>query len=139
MATRLSIDDYALLDELKDGPRSITAPKPRDGVDRLVEAGDAVSRSLNMSVFEYEITPLGEIARVLKDFGVYSTQYSVEPHRHDVDGQWYLKVTSEGNSPFLMPIGSATKLMDHLRAVGVDDLANELNRQIEKARRCALG
>jgi hypothetical protein len=38
-----------------------------------------------------------------------------------------------------MPIGSATKLMDHLRAAGVDDLANDLNRQIEKARRCALG
>ena len=61
-----------------------------------------------MSVVRHEITPLGKIARALKDFGVYSTQYSVEPHRHDLNGQWYLKVTSEGNSSFLMPIGSAT-------------------------------
>ena len=139
MATRLSPDDYALLDELKTRPRRIRAPKPRDGADRLVEAGYATSRSLNMSAVQYEITPLGKIARALKDFGVYSTQYSVEPHRHDLDGQWYLKVRSEGNSPFLMPLGSATKLMDQLRAVGADDLANELERQIDRARWHALG
>jgi hypothetical protein len=139
MATRLSPDDYALLDELKTRPRRIRAPKPRDGADRLVEAGYATSRSLNMSDVEYEITPLGKIARVLKDFGVHTTQYSVEPHQHDVDGQWYLKVTSEGNPAFLMPIGSATKLMDHLRAAGADDLANELERQIDRARWYALG
>jgi hypothetical protein len=139
LLARLSRDDYALLDELKSGPRTISDAKPRDGADRFVAAGYATSRSLNISSVEYEITQLGRIALVLDQHGVVSTRYSVEPHRHDVDGLWYLKITSEGNPALMMEIGAATKLAIVLRSAGADDLANDLERQIEKARRYALG
>jgi len=135
----ISRDDYALLDELKDGPRTISGAKPRDGADRLVAADYATSRNLNISTVEYEITKLGRAALVLGQHGVLSTRYAVEPHRREEDGLWYFKITSEGNPALLMSAGSATKLMDHLRAVGANDLANDLEHQLEKARRYALG
>jgi hypothetical protein len=50
---------------------------------------------------------------------------------------WYLIVTSEGNPALLMSVGTATGLMDRLRAVGTDDLANDLERKIGKAKRYA--
>jgi hypothetical protein len=137
MAARLSRDDFDLLDELKAGPRSISGANPRDGADRLVAARYATSRSLNISSVEYEITDLGRIALVLKQFGVASTQFSVEPHRLDVSGLWHLKITAEGNPTLMMDIGGATKLAIVLRDAGADDMANDLERQIEKARRYA--
>jgi hypothetical protein len=98
MSARLSRDDYVLLNELKAGPRTISDARPRNGAaDRLVAAGYATSRNLNISSVEYEITEIGRIALVLDKHGVLSTRYTVEPHRHDVDGLWYLRVTSEGN------------------------------------------
>jgi hypothetical protein len=136
-AARLSRDDYALLDELKARPRTISDVRPRHGADRLVAAGYATSRNLNISSVEYEITEIGRVALVLDQYGVLSTQYTVEPQRHDVDGLWYLKVTSESNPTLLMPIGSATKLAIVLRAAGADDRANDFEGQIEKARRYA--
>ena len=139
MTARLSQQDYELLGELKAGPRTISGNKPRDGADRLVAAGYATSRNLNVSVVEYEITGLGEIAQVLRSYGVGSPRFSVEPHRHDVDGLWYLKVTSESNPTLLMDIGSATKLVVHLRTVGADDIANDVERETDRARRFALG
>ncbi len=137
MATRLSRDDYALLDELKTGPRTISDIRPRDGADRLVAAGYATSRSLNISTVEYEITDRGRIAAVLTQFGVQTTQFSVEPHRHDVDGLSYLKMASDGNPAVLMSIGEATKLAIVLRTVAADDIANNLESQIVKARKYA--
>ena len=137
MAIRLSSNDYTLLGELTGGSRTISEARRRDGADRLVGVGYATSRNLNISSVEYEITDLGRIALVLSQHGVLSTRYTVEPHRHDVDGMWYLTVTSEGNPTLLMSIGTATILMDHLRAVGADDLANDLGRKIAKARRYA--
>ena len=139
MATTLSRDDYALLDQLNAGAQTISDNKPRDGADRLVAVRYATSRSLSISVVEYEITKLGKIAAALRQFGVWSTQFDVEPHRHDVDGLWYLKVTSEGNPVLMMSIGLATKLLVRLREIGADDLANDLEHQIEKARRYAGG
>jgi hypothetical protein len=136
-ASRLSRDDHALLDQLNDGPQTILGNRLRDGADRLVAAGYATSRSLNMSVVDYEITKLGKIALALKQFGVWNTDFSVEPHRFEVNGLWYLKVTSEGNPALMMDIGSATKLMIVLRSVGADDMADEFEREINKARRYA--
>ena len=139
MAVKLSLNDYALLDELKAGPRTIPGNKPRDGADRLVAVGYATSRSPNISVVEYEITHLGKIALVLKSYGLMSTQLSIEPHRHDVDGLWHVKVKSEGDPTLLMSVGSATKLVVHLRAVGAEDLANDFEREANRTRRFALG
>jgi hypothetical protein len=48
-----------------------------------------------------------------------------------------LTVASEGNPPLLMSIGTATGLMDHLRAIGANHLANDFERKIAKARRYA--
>ena len=74
---------------------------------------------------------------MLSQYGVLSTRYTVEPYRHDIDGRWYLIAKSEGNPALLLSIGIATNLMDHLRAVGTDDLADDLECKIEKARRYA--
>lgn len=142
MAAKLSIEDYALLADLKarGGTATISGNQSRDGADRLVAAGYATSRNLNASVVEYEITRLGRIALVLKSYGLRSTNFSViEPHRSDVDGLWRLKVSSDGDPALLMDIGSATKLVIQLRAVGADDLANIFERETERARRYALG
>jgi hypothetical protein len=137
MSTGLSSADYALLGELATRPRTISEARPRDGADRLVSAGYATSRSLNLKSVEYEITDLGKIAVVLSQYGVLSIRYTVQPYRNDVDGLWYLIVTSEGNPALLMSVGTATGLMDHLRAIGTDDLANDLQRKIGKAKRYA--
>jgi hypothetical protein len=137
MTIRLSNNDYDLLEELKTESQTITGAKPRDGADRLVAAAYATSRNLNVSSVEYEITELGRLAVVLKQFGVRSTQFSVEPHRHEVSGIWHLKITSEGNPTVLMDIGGAAKLSIVLRTVGADDMANDFERQIDKARRYA--
>lgn len=139
MATTLSRDDYALLEQLNGGPRTISGNRPREGADRVVEAGYAKAGNLNISSVEYTITNLGRQALMLKQFGVPSTQFSVEPHRHDVDGLWYLKITSEGNPAILMSVGKATQLAIALRSVGADDKANDFDHQIEKARRYAFG
>jgi hypothetical protein len=138
MTARLSQQDYELLGELKAGPRTISGNRPRDGADRLVAAGYATSRNLNVSVVEYEITTLGKIALVLMSHGVVSTNFSCEPHRRDDDGLWYLKVASPGNPTNLMSIGMATKLVAHLRAIGADDVANRVERETERVRRFAL-
>src|ERR1700742_3832000 len=135
MSTGLSSAEYALLGELTTGPRAISEARPRDRADRLVAAGYARSRNLDRRSVEYEVTDLGKVALVLSQYGVLSTRYTVEPHRHDVDGLWYLMVYSEGNPSLLMSIGTAAILVDHLRAVGTDDLADDLRRKIEKARR----
>lgn len=139
MAATLSPQDYSLLDELNAGPRTISGNNARDGADRLVAAGYATSRNLNISVVQYEITQLGRIARVLKSYGLRTTQFSsVEPFRSDVDGLWRVKVTSEGHQPLSMDIGSVTKLVAHLRAAGAHDLANDFEREVERTRQFAL-
>ena len=137
MSVRLSSAEYALLGELEAGPRAISESRPRDIGDRLVAAHYATSRNLDRRSVEYQITCLGLIALVLSQYGVFSTRYTVQPYRHDVDGLWYLIVNSEGNPGLLMSIGTAVTLMDHLRAVGIDELANDLKCKIEKARRYA--
>lgn len=137
MSAGLSSAEYALLGELTIEPRAISEARRRDRADRLVAAGYAKSRNLNRRSVEYEVTDLGKIALVLSQYGVLSTRYTVVPHRHDVDGLWYLIVSSEGNPSLLMSIGTAAILMDHLRAVGTDDLADDLQCKIEKARRYA--
>ena len=142
MAAKLSIEDYALLADLraKGGTATISGNQARDGADRLVAAGYATSRNLNVSVVEYEITRLGRIALVLKSYGLRTTSFSVvELHRSDVDGLWRVKVSSDGDPAVLMDIGSATKLVIQLRAVGADDLANIFERETEKSCRFALG
>ena len=48
-----------------------------------------------------------------------------------------MTANSEGNPGLLLSIGIATNLMDHLRAVGTDDLADDLKCKIEKAKRYA--
>jgi hypothetical protein len=64
VTTKLSSEDYDLLAELirRDGPARISHGRPRDGAERLVAAGYATSRSLNLSDIEYEITQLGRTA-----------------------------------------------------------------------------
>jgi hypothetical protein len=67
-----------------------------------------------------------------------TTQLSIEPHRHDVDGLWYVKVKSEGDPTLLMSVGSATKLVVPLRAVGAEDLADDFEREVDRTRRFAF-
>jgi hypothetical protein len=133
----LSSADYALLGELAAGPRTISEARSRDSADRLVATGYATFRNLSLHSVEYEITDFGKVALVLSRYGVLSPRFTVQPHRHHVDGLWYLTVTSDGNPDLLMCIGTATSLMNHLRAVGTDGLADELERKIAKAKRYA--
>jgi hypothetical protein len=101
MAPRLSPEDYRLLDELNrsGGTARISDGQPRHGADRLVDAGLATSRSLNLSDVEYEMTPLGRKAHVLRQHGIVSTDIeTIEPHQSDTDGLWYVKVCCPGDS-----------------------------------------
>jgi hypothetical protein len=63
MARRLLPENYSLLDEMKmnqgGGVARISDGRRRHGAERLVKAGVASSRPLNMSNVEYEMTPLG--------------------------------------------------------------------------------
>jgi hypothetical protein len=135
MSIGLSSAEYAVLGDLATGPCTLSKVRLRDAADRLVAAGYATSRNLNFRAAAYEITALGRIALVLSQYGVLNTRYTVVPHRHDVDGLWYLTINTKGNPALLMSIGTAAQLMDHLRAAGTDHLANDLKRKIEKARR----
>jgi len=89
VARRLSPEDYRLRDEMnqRGAVARISDGRPRHGADRLVEAGFVSSQPLNMSDVEYEMTPLGRQAFVLKQHGIASTVVeTIEPHRFDVDG-----------------------------------------------------
>jgi hypothetical protein len=104
---RISLEDHRLLDEMRQrgGIARISEGRPRHGADRLVEAGFATSRALNMSDVEYEITPLGREALVLRDHGITSVDIeSIEPHRFDVDGLWYVKVSCPGDPAVMMQV-----------------------------------
>ena len=142
MAAKLSLADYDLLNELnrRGGTTQSTGLRQRDDADRLVAAGYATSRNLNVSTVEYEITQSGRIALVLKAYGILDTRIStIEPHRFEVDGRWWVKVSSDGDPALLMDIGSTTKLTIQLRAIGADDLANRFEAETDRARRYALG
>jgi len=94
--------------------------------------------TLNLSDVEYQITPLGRTARVLNDFGLGHHEIStmtIEPHRHDVDGRWWVKVSSPGNPTSIMEVGATTKLAIILRALGVDALAKRFETETATARR----
>jgi len=139
--TGLLPEDYELLEELsrRGGRAQILGGRPRDGAERLVAAGYAIVRTLNLSDLEYELTPLGRTARVLKMHGINNTIFSaIEPHRFDVDGRWWLKVSPEGAPPIMMEVGYATKLAILLRAAGANELADRFETETEKVRRCAM-
>lgn len=141
MAAKLKAEDYELLDQLcsRGGVAQILHGRPREGAERLVAAGYATVRPLNLSDLEYEITQLGRTARVLKAHGIYNTVFSsIEPHRFDVDGRWWLKVSPLGDPAAMMEIGAATKLVAHLRAAGSHDFADRFERETERTRRYAL-
>jgi DNA-binding PadR family transcriptional regulator len=57
-------EEFELLKELNErgGIARISDGKPRHAADRLVEAGYATSRALNMSDIEYEVTEAGRKA-----------------------------------------------------------------------------
>jgi hypothetical protein len=134
---RLLPEEYDLLAELngRDGLARISHGRPRAGADRLVSAGYATSRPLNLSDIEYEITEKGRSALLLRDYGIWNSQFSaIEPHQFD-DGLWYIKVSSEGDPAMMLGIGAATKLATHLRIIGAGELADRFEREIERARR----
>jgi hypothetical protein len=140
MATALSPEDYRLLDELNrgGGTARISDGRPRHGADRLVDAGLATSRSLNLSDVEYEMTPLGRKAHVLRQHGIASTDIdTIEPHRSDIDGLWYVKVSCPGDPAVLITVGNAVSLVAHLRHAHVQDLADRFQEQTDRARRFA--
>jgi hypothetical protein len=140
MPSKLSREDYSLLDEMsrQGGVARISGGRPRHGADRLVDAGFAVSRALNMSDVEYQMTPLGRKAHVLKRHGIASTEIeTIEPHRHDVDGLWYIKVSCWGDPAVMMSVGAADKLLADLRTARVHDVAETLEHELERARRFA--
>jgi hypothetical protein len=140
MATRLSPEDFQLLDELNrsGGTARISDGRPRHGADRLVDAGLATSRSLNMIDAEYEMTPLGRKALVLRQHGIANTDIeTIEPHRSDADGLWYVKVSCPGDPTVLITVGNAANLVTHLRHAHVQDLADRFQEQAERARRFA--
>ena len=140
MATRLSPEDYRLLDELNRGGgiARISDGRSRHGADRLVDAGLASSRSLNISDVEYEMTPLGRKAHVLRQHGIASTDVeTIEPHRSDTDGLWYIKVSCPDDPAVLITVGNATNLVAHLRHAHVQDLADRFGEKTDRARRFA--
>ena len=140
MARRLSPEDYRLLDEInqRGGGARISEGRPRHGAERLVEAGFVRARPLNMSDVEYEMTPLGREAYVLKQHGIASVDVeTIEPHRFDVDGLWYVTVSCPGDPAVLMQIGAASKLAAHLRVAHANDLADRFEEETERARRFA--
>ena len=137
MANRLSAEDYRLLQDLKTegGIARISGGRSRHGAERLVDLGFAVSRALNSSDVEYEMTPLGRQALTLRDYGFSNPAIdTIEPHKFD-DGLWYIKVNCQGDPAVMMSIGAASKLMAALRAVQADELASQIEKQIERARR----
>lgn len=141
MAAKLKAEDYDLLEDLysRGGVAQILHGRPRDGAERLVAAGYATVRPLNISDLEYEITQLGRTARVLKAYGIYNTLFSsIGPHRFDVDGRWWLKVSPVGDPAVTMEIGAATKLVAQLRATDAHDLADLFERETERTRRYSL-
>jgi hypothetical protein len=140
MATTLSLEDFQLLDELNrsGGTVRISAGQPRHAADRLVDTGLATSRSLNISDVEYEMTPLGRKSHVLRQHGIASTDIeTIEPHRSDIDGLWYVKVSGPGDPAVLITVGNATNLVVHLRHALVQDLADRFQEQADRARRFA--
>jgi len=60
---------------------------------------------------------------------------TIEPHRHDVDGRWWVKVSSPGNPTSIMEVGATTKLAIILRALGADALAKRFETETATARR----
>jgi hypothetical protein len=140
MATRLSPGDYRLLDELdrSGGTARISDGRPRRGADRLVAAGLATSRSLNMSDVEYEMTPLGRKAHVLRKHGIASMDIeTIEPHRSDADGLWYVRTSCPGDPTVLITVGNAANLVTHLRHAHMMDLADRFQQGTDRARRFA--
>jgi hypothetical protein len=137
--TRLSPEDYRLLDKMNQRGRiaRISNGRPRHGAERLVEAGLATSRALNMSDVEYEMTALGRRAFVLKRHGIQTTDIvTIEPHRHD-DGLWHVKVSCAGDPAVMMTVGAASKLIEELRSAGDAPLADQFQHETERARRFA--
>jgi hypothetical protein len=140
MATRLSLEDCQLLDELNrsGGTARISAGQSRHGADRLVDAGLATSRSLNISDVEYEMTPLGRKAHVLAQHGIATTDIeTIEAHRSDTNGLWYVKISCPGYPAVLITVGNATNLVVYLRHAHVQDLADRFQEQADRARRFA--
>ena len=140
MAPRLSPEDYRRLDELNrsGGTARISDGQPRHGADRLVDAGLATSRSLNLSDVEYEMTPLGRKAHVLRQHGIVSTDIdTIEPHQSDTDGLWYVKVCCPGDPAVLITVSNGASLVAHLRNARVTDLADRFQEQTDRARRFA--
>jgi hypothetical protein len=140
MTERLTPEDYRLLDEMnqRGGAARISDGRPRHGAERLIPAGFATSRPLNTSDVEYEMTPLGRRAFILKRHGIASVDIgTIEPHRSDVDGLWYVKVSCPGDPAVLMGIGAASKLAASLRFAHVDDLAEDFEKEVDRARRFA--
>jgi hypothetical protein len=84
MARRLSPEEYRLLDKMnqRGGVARISYGRPRHGAERLVEIGFASSRSLNMSDVEYEMTPLGREAYVLRQHGIVSVDVETIERMH---------------------------------------------------------
>jgi hypothetical protein len=141
MGAKLAAEDYELLEDLyrRGGFAHISGGRTRDGADRLVAAGYATVRSLNLSDLEYELTALGRTARVLRAHGIGNTTFTaIEPHRFDVDGRWWLKVSPEGDPAITMEVGYASKLVILLRAAGADELADRFETEIDKTRRYAM-
>jgi hypothetical protein len=111
----------------------ISDGRPRHGAERLVAAGYATSRPLNLSDVEYEITPLGRTALVLNQYGIRSTNFSaIEPCRFEVDGRWHVKVTSVDQVPQMLGIGAATQLAAHLRTINAIELAERFERESQR-------
>jgi hypothetical protein len=136
--TRISLEDYRLLDEMnqRGGRARISDGRPRHDAEKLVQTGFATSRALNMSDVEYETTALGRKAFVLKRHGIQNTDVvEIDAHKHD-DGLWYVKVSCPGEPAVLMTVGAATSLISELDATG-DDLAAEFRHQTDRARRFA--
>ena len=91
-----------------------------------------------MSDVEYEMTPLGRKAHVLRQHGIASMDIeTIEPHLSDANGLWYVKVGCPGDPTVLITVGNATDLVTHLRHARVTDLADRFQEGTDRARRFA--
>ena len=66
---KLTQDEIQLLRQVSESPQTITGNNPRDGLNRLVDAGWIKVRALNLSVTEYTTTEAGRamLAKQISD------------------------------------------------------------------------
>jgi hypothetical protein len=102
----------------------------------LVGLGCATIVPISETFLALEITPLGHMAKVLADFGIWSPDCcAIEPQPSEADGTWRIKVSTVGKPPSLIDVAAAAELVGLLEMVGATDIGRRFQTEVERARR----